>query len=95
MFSIKELIENLFYMEVYPVFLPIRSADDQYLAISLEAIENKDPNYLYRIDNNEGPPALTLNFHLFLNRYVAAQGATFYEWPIYSAAGRYYLEGDE
>lgn len=95
MFSVKELKENLYYTDVYPGFLPIGSAWDQYLAISLEAIEKGDPNYLYRIDNDEGPQALTLNFHLFLDRFVVAQGATFYEWPIYSAASRYYLEGDE
>lgn len=94
-FSIPEMKERLDYMEVYPGFLPIGIVYDQYLTISLEAVENEEPNYLYRIDNDEGPQALTLNFHLFLDRFVMSQGAPFWDWPIYNAASRYYLEGDE
>lgn len=95
MFSVEELKENLYYMEVYPGFLPIGFVYDHYLAISLDAIEKEEPNYLYRIDNDDGPTALTLNFHLFLDRFVMSQGAPFWDWPIYNAASRYYLEGDE
>jgi hypothetical protein len=95
LFSVQELKENMYYMEVYPGFLPIGTMYDHYLAISLEAVENQNPNYLYRIDNDDGPQALTLNFDLFLARFVVSQGAAFWEWPIYNAASRYYLEGDE
>ncbi|MGI2326698.1 SMI1/KNR4 family protein [Planococcus sp. YIM B11945] len=94
-FSLPELKERLDYMEVYPGFLPIGIVYDHYLAISLEAVEKEDPNYLYRIDNDDGPQTLPLNFHLFLDRFVVAQGAPFWDWPIYNAASRYYLEGDE
>lgn len=94
LYSIQEMKENLYYMEVYPGFLPIGEVDQQYLTISLEAIQIKDVNYLYRIDYIEEPHALNLNLHLFLDRFVVAQGLQFWDWPIYSAASRYYLEED-
>ncbi|ANU23050.1 SMI1/KNR4 family protein [Planococcus donghaensis] len=94
-FSVEELKENLYYMDTYPGFLPIGFVYDHYLAIGLDAMEKEEPNYLYRIDNDDGPTALTLNFHLFLDRFVMSQGAPFWDWPIYNAASRYYLEGDE
>lgn len=94
MFSIQELKEHLHYMEDYPHFLPIGSADQQFLAISLEAIDNKNPNYLYRLDTVEGPQALNLNLHLFLTRFVVAQGAPFWEWPNYSADSHFYSDNE-
>lgn len=93
-FSVQELKENMNYMDVYRGFLPIGNMYDHYLAISLEAVENQNPNYLFRLDNDDGPQALNLNFHLFFDRFVVSQGAAFWEWPIYNAASRYYLEGD-
>lgn len=85
-----ELKENLYY--VYSGFLPIDSAWDHYLAISLEAIEKGDANYLYRINNNDRPQVLTLNFDLFLARFMVSQGAPSWEWPSYNAASRYSVE---
>ncbi|WP_133257376.1 hypothetical protein [Planococcus halotolerans] len=91
-FSVQELKENMDNMDVYPGFLPIGSMYDHYLAISLETVENS--NYLYRLDNDDGPQALNINFYLFFDRFVVSQGAAFWEWPIYNAASRYCLEGD-
>lgn len=94
-FSVQELKENMDYMDVYPRFLPIGNMYDHSLAISLDAVENQNPNYLYRIDNDAGPQALSLNFHLFLARFVVSQGAPFWEWPTYTAGSGSYLERDE
>lgn len=94
MFSVQEMKGNLDYMKVVPHFLPIGSADQQYLAISLEAIEKQDPNYLFLLTHFDGPQALNLNLHLFLERFVIAQGVQFWEWPIYGTNHPPYSDGE-
>lgn len=92
MFSVQEMKEHLDYMRAVPHFLPIGFVDQQYLGISLEAIKKKNPNYLFLLTNFDGPQALNLNFHLFLERFVIAQGIQFWEWPNSSAASHDYLD---
>lgn len=94
MFSVQEMKENLDYMKLVPDFLPIGSVDQQYLSISLEAMEKKNPNYLFLLTNFDGPQALNLNFHLFLERFVIAQGIQFWEWPISSADNPHYSDDE-
>ncbi|MGE6683475.1 SMI1/KNR4 family protein [Paenisporosarcina sp. NPDC076907] len=90
LFSIQEIVENLEYMDKKSKLLPIGKVEQQFLVISLEAIEKKNPNYLFLLDHIDGPRPLHLNLELFLDRFIVSQGSVFWEWPIYTAENYYY-----
>ncbi|MGI2326750.1 SMI1/KNR4 family protein [Planococcus sp. YIM B11945] len=96
LFSVKEIFENYNMLETgYPEFLPIGDVEQQILAISLEALKNKNPNYIFRIDNMEGPVPLKMNLLMFLDYFVVSQGSVFWEWPIFDAVNFLRFEDEE
>ncbi|MGE6489912.1 SMI1/KNR4 family protein [Paenisporosarcina sp. NPDC076898] len=90
LFSIQEIVQNLEYMDPNNKLLPIGKVEQQFLTISLEAIEKKNPNYLFLLDHIDGPRSLHLNVELFLDRFIVSQGSVFWEWPIYTAVNYYH-----
>jgi len=92
LFSIQEIVENLEYMDTRKQFLPIGYVDQQYLSITLEAIEKKNPNYLFLLGNTDGPRPLQLNVEMFLDRFIVSQGSAFWDWPIYTAKNSQYTD---
>lgn len=77
-----------------PNYLPIAHLlDGQYLVINHHCIKDKDPNYLFMTDLLEHT-LLKLNFEIFLDRYIIAQGNNFWDWPIYTAKNYYRTHND-
>lgn len=93
-FSVQEMKESLNYMDGDFDFLPIGDVDQQHLAISIEAIQKKDPNYLFLMEHIDGPRPLGLNLLLFLDRFIVSQGANFWDWPLVNATNVRYSDDE-
>lgn len=94
LFSVQEMKESLKYMDGDLNFLPIGDVDQQHLAISMEAIQKKDPNYLFLMEHIDGPRRLDLNLLMFLDRFIVSQGSLFWDWPLYNADNPQYSDDE-
>ncbi|BEV37428.1 hypothetical protein BSB_05010 [Bacillus stercoris] len=56
--------------------------------IDKDKLDKGDPNYLFILAIGEYTP-LNLNFEIFLDRYIQCNGATFWDWPYYTAENYY------
>jgi hypothetical protein len=93
LFSINEVLENKKNLGEDSSFIPIGYISENYLMINLESVKAKNPNYLY-INSLLEARSLELNLEIFLDRYIISQGASFWNWTIYTAENYYKLKSN-
>ncbi|TWJ45707.1 hypothetical protein CHCC5027_2448 [Bacillus paralicheniformis] len=92
LFNLKEIDTELkdeeFYADVNGI--PIGHLLEEFdLMIDKEKLKNKDPNYIYLLEDGLEYKPLNLNFEIFLDRYVMCHGQPFWEWRYYTAENYY------
>ncbi|PLR90022.1 SMI1/KNR4 family protein [Bacillus sp. T33-2] len=94
-FSLEKIKQSLNDLSLLPSnYLPIAHLlDGHYLVVDRKCLEENDPNYL-SITNFLETTRLNLNFEIFLDRYIVAQGNIFWSWPIYTAKNYYRTHND-
>jgi len=83
LYSLEECIQNhLSYME--KEFIPIGYYLESYLFIDSNRVKNNREDYLLWFESGgKNYRELSINFATWLDRLVMAQGAVFWDWPIY------------
>lgn len=92
--SLKDISE---YIKERPEFykdrwIPIATSQDGILIIDLTLINTNDGYLLWSTEGREKPEDsdnLKVNFELFFDRLIIANGTNFWDWAIYTASNYY------
>ncbi|MGE7765631.1 SMI1/KNR4 family protein [Peribacillus sp. NPDC096540] len=89
LFSIDDIKETQEVEYISEHGIPIAHLlEDCYLVLDIEKLKGGAPNYLNILEFTE-LSSLSLNFEIFLDRYIISQGEAFWSWPIYTAENYY------
>lgn len=92
LFSIEESINEKQTTDYLPKgYYPIGYYEGEYVYININKLENGNKNYLAIMDelaDNEEVP-INMNFEIWFDRFIIAQGERFWNWPIYTADNYY------
>lgn len=92
LFSLEEIEEELKYEDLFEGIngIPIGYLlEECHLMIDKDKINQGDPNYLYIFESGLEYNPLNLNFEIFLDRYILANGEPFWDWRYYTAENYY------
>ncbi|MCR6095407.1 hypothetical protein HXA31_11675 [Salipaludibacillus agaradhaerens] len=91
-FPIEDVNDNLYPLIKENGFYPVaHHRDIGYTVVKIQDIEEGNPNYLYFLDDAMIDPAypLNMNFELWLERLILAQGNQFWTWNTFTAENYY------
>lgn len=92
LFSLEEIEEELKYEDLFEGIngIPIGYLlEECHLMIDKDKVNQGDPNYLYIFESGLEYNPLNLNFEIFLDRYILANGEPFWDWRYYTAENYY------
>lgn len=93
LFKLKEVQNKVGIIGYFPEnWYPIGSGyDGQYLIIDMEKVRKGENDYLIWWGSSiiDDAMYLNLNFELWLDRFIIAQGTQFWLWPIYNSKNYY------
>ncbi|OYD08187.1 SMI1/KNR4 family protein [Paludifilum halophilum] len=91
LYGVSEIVKNQVPGLHPESWYPIGYQDGGYLLLDGQKIKKGEPDYLIWWESSliEDAKPLDLNFELWFDRFVTAQGAKFWDWPLYNVH-RYY-----